>query len=797
MSLDRGWMYRRYAQGSLTGEFMDGLEVFIHYALSRPDLMIGNKIKCPCTKCKNKKFDTPMTVRVHLAKNGFIPRYHIWTMHGEALVQVPDVARRIVTIEEDREVNRYETMVMDVATAQFHNVDDLIEESPNPTAQHLYDMLKAADRELWPGCKTHTQLSLVARLMSLKSDNNMSERCFDQILELIKEIVPDNNLVTGDFYSAKKLLRGMGLPVEKIDCCRNNCMLFWGDDESLNECKFCDANRYKESSGPSGSRQRRLVAVSQMHYFPITPRLQRLYASKATAADMRWHATSVNDGVMRHPADSPAWKHFDNTFPDFAAEVRNVRLGLCTDGFSPFNNFGKQYSSWPILLTPYNLPPWMCMREQHIFLTAVVPGPHNPKDMIDVFLQPLIAELSHLWEVGVQAYDISLKNNFQMRAALLWTISDFPAYSMLSGWSTAGRLACPRCCDDTDSFRLPLSGKQSWFDCHRRFLPTDHPFRRNKYAFIKNAQVRKGPPQTKNGYQLLAEIEGLGIKKVTELTVEETRLRISKRQRTYESGWRKKSIFWDLPYWSSLLIRHNLDVMHIEKNVFDNLFNTIMNTKGKTKDTAKSREELNRFCRRPELEANEQTGKYPKACYMLDNDEKRILLKWIEGLRFPDGYVSSLGRCVNLSTLQMFGMKSHDCHVMMQRVLPVALKDLLPFNVWKTITDLCLFFKDLTSPNIQVDNLLQMQKNIPVILCKLERIFPPSFFDSMEHLPIHLADEAMMAGPVQYRWMYPFERYLGKLKKTVKNKAKVEGSITNAYLVEEATAFCCYYSIRV
>ncbi|XP_057775147.1 uncharacterized protein LOC130994128 [Salvia miltiorrhiza] len=664
-------------------------------------------------------------------------------MHGEALVQVPDVARRFVTNEQDTEVNRYETMVMDVATAQFHNVDDLIEETPNPAAQHLYDMLKASDRELWPGCKTHTQLSLVARLMSLKFENNMSERCFDQILELIKEVVPEDNLVTGDFYSAKKLLRGMGLPVERIDCCRNNCMLFWGDDDDLHECKFCDAKRYKESSGASGSRQRRLVAVSQMHYFPITPRLQRLYASKATAADMRWHATSVNDGVMRHPADSPAWKHFDQTFPDFTVEVRNVRLGLCTDGFAPFNSFDKQYSSWPILLTPYNLPPWMCMREQHIFLTAVVPGPHNPKDMIDVFLQPLIAELSHLWEVGVQTYDISLKNNFQMRAALLWTISDFPAYSMLSGWSTAGRLACPRCLDDTDSFRLPLSGKQSWFDCHRRFLSPDHPFRRNKTAFVKNSQVKKGPPQTKNGHQVLAEIEGLSIKKLTELTVEETRLRIARRQRSYESGWRKKSIFWDLPYWSSLLIRHNLDVMHIEKNVFDNIFNTIMNTKGKTKDTSKSREELN--------------------------------------------------RCVNLSTLQMFGMKSHDCHVMMQRVLPVALKELLPINVWKAITDLCLFFKDLTSPSIQVDNLLLMQQNISVILCKLERIFPPSFFDSMEHLPIHLADEALMTGLMQYRWMYPFERYLGKLKKTVKNKAKVEGSITNAYLVEEATTFCSYY----
>ncbi|XP_057806201.1 uncharacterized protein LOC131021129 [Salvia miltiorrhiza] len=199
------------------------------------------------------------------------------------------------------------------------------------------------------------------------------------------------------------------------------------------------------------------------------------------------------------------------------------------------------------------------------------------------------------------------------------------------------------------------------------------------------------------------------------------------------------------------------------------------------------------FCRRPELGTIDALGRYPKASYMLDNDEKRIFLKWIEDLKFPDDYISNMARCVNLSTLQMFGMKSHDCHVMMQRILPVAFKELLPNNVWKTITDLCFFFKELTSPNIQVDNLRQMQQNIPVILCKLKRIFSPSFFDSMEHLSIHLADEAMIAGPVQYRWMYPFERYLRKLKKTVKNKANVEGSITNAYLVEEATAFCSYY----
>lgn len=78
-----------------------------------------------------------------------------------------------------------------------------------------------------------------------------------------------------------------------------------------------------------------------------------------------------------------------------------------------------------------------------MFLTTIIPGLQNPKEMIDVYLQPLIAKLKHLWDTGVPTYDVSLKQNFQMRASLLWTVRDFPAYSMLSGWSTAGRMACP------------------------------------------------------------------------------------------------------------------------------------------------------------------------------------------------------------------------------------------------------------------------------------------------------------------------------------------------------------------
>ena len=79
------------------------------------------------------------------------------------------------------------------------------------------------------------------------------------------------------------------------------------------------------------------------------------------------------------------------------------------------------------------------------------------------------------------------------------------------------------------------------------------------------------------------------------------------------------------------------------------------------------------------------------------------------------------------------------------------------------------------------------------MVCKLEKIFPPSFFDSMEHLLIHLAYEARVWEPVQYRWMYLFERYMHSLKKKVKNRAKVEGSIVKAYIIEEISNFSHHY----
>ena len=546
-------------------------------------------------------------------------------------------------------------------------------------------------QEVWPGNPYgHSKLSAVARLLNLKAKHHFSERCFDDIFQFLSELLPDNNVMTDSFYSTKKLMQGLGLPVEKIHCCINGCMIYWGEDSELISCKFCNHPRYKRHH--ASNRQKTNVPHKNMYYFPLTPRLQRLYASKVTVNDMRWHKEhNTKEGVMRHCSDSPAWKHFDQIHPSFAVESRNVRLGLCTDGFQPFGQTGQQYSSWPVIVTPYNLPPWMCMKDEYMFLSIIMPGPRNPKEKLDVFLQPLIAELKHLWEVGVQTYDVSSKQNFQMRAALMWTISDFPAYSMLSGWSTAGKLACPYCMENSDAFSLSKGGKTFWFDNHRKFLLMEHPFRRNKKAFRKGQTVLKGAPPIRSGVEILELIENYGFKKVTEIDADGINAQISKN---CHCSWKKRSIFWDLPYWKTNLIRHNLDVMHIEKNFFDNIFNTIMNVEGKTKDNAKSREDLKEFCSRPELHRNETTNKFPKACYSLEKDAKEALCKWLKELRFPDGYASNMGRCVDMKKHKLFGMKSHDCHVFMQRLIPIAfrVRELLPGNVWQAVTEISIFF---------------------------------------------------------------------------------------------------------
>ncbi|KAH0777523.1 hypothetical protein KY290_008934 [Solanum tuberosum] len=298
--------------------------------------------------------------------------------------------------------------------------------------------------------------------------------------------------------------------------------------------------------------------------------------SSKTSPLMRWHhENKANDGIMRHPVDSKAWKKFDELHQSYVVEPRNVRLGLASDGFQPFGCSRTPYSIWPVVLIPYNLPPWLCMKQENFILSMLIPGPGSLGDAIDVYLQPLIDELKELSETRVCTFDASTKRNFTLHVALLWTINDFPAYGNLSGWSTKGKLACPCCNRETFSKRLT-----------------------NEWGL---------PPNTLSGDDILDQVADLD----------------------------------GLP---------------------------------------------------------------------LINDQKKKI------------------------------KVSHDSRVR------------------EPLIELSLFFNLLGAKCLKLEELEQIEAQIPETLCKLEKVFIPAFVDVMEHLPIHLANEAMIGGPVQYRSMYPVER---------------------------------------
>uniref|UniRef100_A0A151UIM5 Transposase n=2 Tax=Cajanus cajan TaxID=3821 RepID=A0A151UIM5_CAJCA len=368
-------------------------------------------------------------------------------------------------------------------------------------------MLKDAQSPLWDGCDKYSVLSASLRALTLKTDYGLSEGCFNEWMQFMGDIMPDDNRFPKNIYQAKKTVAELGLGSMKIDCCPSGCMLYYKENEMLQNCKVCQRQRYKRFTRRGKDK---VVPLKSMWYFPLVPRLKRLYSSMQTAHEMKWHHTHQREpSSLSHPSDAEAWRHFDETWPDFAQEPRNVRLGLCADGFAPFDKTGRTYSCWPVIVTPYNLPSWLCMRREFMFLTIIIPGPSNPKNKVDVYLRPLIDELKMLWDDGVMTYDVSLKQNFLMRAALMWTINDFPAYGMLSGWMTMGRLACPICMENNRGFSLACSKKTSWFDCHRRFLPQDHPYRRNKTSFTKGKVEVLTPPRRLSGQEIWERVQHL------------------------------------------------------------------------------------------------------------------------------------------------------------------------------------------------------------------------------------------------------------------------------------------------
>jgi hypothetical protein len=198
-----------------------------------------------------------------------------------------------------------------------------------------------------------------------------------------------------------------------------------------------------------------------------------------------------------------------------------------------------------------------------------------------------------------------------------------------------------------------------------------------------------------------------------------------------------------------------------------------------------------------ETEAWEKNGKKvkeedycPPSCFTLSPAEIDQFFKCLTGIKVSSGYCGKISRFLDMKNKRFSGMKSHDCHVMMTQILPVALRGIMDKHVSDTLTGLCNFFDIISRKSISVKRLRRLQEEIVVILNKLQMYFPPVFFDVMVHLCVHIVDDIIDLGPSLMHNMMPFERMNGIIKGFVRNMSRPDGSIVQGSLTQECISFC-------
>jgi hypothetical protein len=144
----------------------------------------------------------------------------------------------------------------------------------------------------------------------------------------------------------------------------------------------------------------------------------------------------------------------------------------------------------------------------------------------------------------------------------------------------------------------------------------------------------------------------------------------------------------------------NIDVMRQEHNIAESIISMCLNIMGKTKDNFKARRDITDICNCPSLELDKRGGKRLAPFFLKVKDRKEVM-RWIKRLKFPDGYAAGVKRCVNVTAGKIHGLKSHDYHIIMERLLSVMLHGYLDDDIWEALVELSYFYRQLYAKEIK------------------------------------------------------------------------------------------------
>jgi hypothetical protein len=188
-----------------------------------------------------------------------------------------------------------------------------------------------------------------------------------------------------------------------------------------------------------------------------------------------------------------------------------------------------------------------------------------------------------------------------------------------------------------------------------------------------------------------------------------------------------------------------------ERNIAESIINMCLDVTSFSKDNMNARKDLAALCDRPLLEVKTNAKENltrPRASYYLKPAERKEILKWQKKLKFPDRYAANIKQAVNVGTGKLNGLKSHDYHIIMERLLSVMLRGYFDIDLWEMFAELSYFYRQLCAKHVSKMMMQEFEKEIPILVCKIEKVFPPRWFNAIQYLLVHLPWEDKVGGPV-------------------------------------------------
>jgi hypothetical protein len=155
-------------------------------------------------------------------------------------------------------------------------VDAQIDYKSEKEREKLEHMLDDHKKNLYPNCEDgQKKLGSTLELLQWKAESGLSDKGFKKLLKIVKKMLLKDNELPASTYKAKKIVCPLGLEVQKIHACINDCNLYCGEYKNLNTCPMCSAFRYKirrdDPGDVEGERCRKRVPAKVMWYAPIIP----------------------------------------------------------------------------------------------------------------------------------------------------------------------------------------------------------------------------------------------------------------------------------------------------------------------------------------------------------------------------------------------------------------------------------------------------------------------------------------------------------------------------------------------